>query len=570
MQRLKILYIEDDADSRKLVRRILPEDDCELYEAKNALEGLEIVKQVMPDIVLVDLDLPDLTGLEFSTKLKADPLTQNISIIAVTGKKEFSNQERMVIAGCDGFIPKPFDITNFYAKIRELHEKHGISRSPIADEYLKYQAELVAKLEEKVRLLQDRNEALSRNYELLRDKEAELRYRNDMLLRLHNVSNLLHKIRSIEEFIHTYPKLIVEHLGFKRAILFQIDLEMNRIYPVSWAGFTDEEIKNYQLPFEKQLIDRLLAELEIFFITDMEQIQKMEIGQLFPFLRNEKKKGKFAMGYVGPQLNHHILERDEVVQNNNLSRMMEKLYQNITPDNLQLELEKYVSGYLFKFTGILYVDNGEDGLPIHDFDRQILSILLESSKVVYENISLIQILQKLYLKAGQDAITDPLTGIYNYRYFINQLIREINRAQRYKIPLSLVMIDIDFFKFYNDNFGHLAGDYVLRKVAQLLTENTRMSDIVARYGGEEFVIILPEVTKEEAGKLADKLRKIIESYPFSNQEKMPDGNLTISLGIATFPEDGQLPETLIECADKALYEAKNSGRNQVRIFRNTV
>lgn len=565
-----LLYIEDDESTRKLVLRILSSSYFEVYEASTALEGLSLVKQNQPDVILVDLDLPDLTGLEFSTKIKSDPKLKHIKIIAVTGKKEFSSKEKTIIAGCDGYIPKPFDIDTLPNQILEFLKKEKEELPPDQKELLvsEYQAELVNKLEEKIRLLQDLNNKLSENYKLLSQKEAELREQNNKLLKLTYISNILHKIKSIDEFIYTYPKLVVEHLGYKRCILFQIDLELNKIYPASWAGIDERKIKEIQLHFDRDLVAKLINELEILFITDIPTLQKHELESMFIPMLEQIRSTHFAMGYVGPQLEHHVLEEKQVIENNNINKMIDHLYQKMTPDTIQLELEKYVAGHLFKFTGILFVDNGPGGKPISDFDRQILSILLETSKVVYENISLIQIFQKLYIKAGQDAITDPLTGIYNYRYFINQLIRELNRAQRYKIPLSLAMIDIDFFKHYNDNFGHLAGDYVLKKVARLLTENTRISDIVARYGGEEFTIILPEATKDEAFKLADKLRKIIENYSFPNQEKMPNKNLTISIGIASYPEDGNLPEQIIEKADIALYEAKNSGRNKVSIFKN--
>jgi diguanylate cyclase (GGDEF)-like protein len=568
MKKYKLLYIEDDEATRKLVRRILTPQRFDFYEASNALDGFAKVDEIHPDIVLVDLDLPDLTGLEFSTKLRSNIQTKDIIIVAVTGKKEFSSKEKTIIAGCDGFIPKPFDIDQFEKQILEFAKgkREEISPEHREDLITEYQAELVAKLEEKIRMLQDLNVSLSKSNALLKDRESLLKEQNNKLLKLTYISNILHKIRSLDEFIHIYPDLVVEHLGYKRCILFQVDLELNKIYPASWSGVDEKEVKQIHLKFDRKLVEKLISELEILFITDLEKIKELDLEPIFEPFFDKIKPAHFAMGYVGPQLDHHVMDSKQIAENNNINKMLDRLYQNIEPDSIQLELEKYVAGYLFKFTGILYVDNGMDGVPISDFDKQILNILLETSKVVYENISLIQILQKLYMKAGQDAITDPLTGIYNYRYFINQLIRELNRAQRYKIPLSVAMIDIDYFKVYNDNFGHLAGDYVLRKVARILSENTRISDIVARYGGEEFTVILPEATKDEAFKLADKLRRLVENYEFPNQERMPNGNVTISIGVASYPEDGNLPEQIIDRADIALYKAKNSGRNKVCMY----
>jgi len=163
----------------------------------------------------------------------------------------------------------------------------------------------------------------------------------------------------------------------------------------------------------------------------------------------------------------------------------------------------------------------------------------------------------------QLAITDGLTGLYNYRYFKEQWNQEIIRAQRHSLSLSLIMIDIDHFKLYNDTHGHLAGDEVLRAIGHLIRSNIRKIDIPARYGGEEFAVILPETAKAPATFVAEKLRKLVEECPIPHEEKQPGGKLTISLGVSTFPDDGQSPEQLIDVADQRLYKAKQNGRNRV-------
>ncbi len=192
-----------------------------------------------------------------------------------------------------------------------------------------------------------------------------------------------------------------------------------------------------------------------------------------------------------------------------------------------------------------------------------LESLIKTASYMYQNLMLMEQLRFLFVKAEKEAITDPLTELYNYRYFLLQLNREVSRAQRHKSVFSLIMIDIDFFKIYNDTYGHQAGDLILRQIAQAMLENTRNSDIVCRYGGEEFCVICPELTKEDAKKTAEKLRQIVESLELP-KIKLPHGeNLTISSGIASFPEDGSTAYQLILKADKALYKAKESGRNRV-------
>lgn len=163
----------------------------------------------------------------------------------------------------------------------------------------------------------------------------------------------------------------------------------------------------------------------------------------------------------------------------------------------------------------------------------------------------------------QLAITDGLTGLFNYRYFKEQLAHEINRASRHTLSLSLIMIDIDYFKFYNDNNGHPAGDKVLKQIAKVILTNVRKIDIAARYGGEEFVVILPETSPDSAKIVTEKIRKLVEEEIILHGKKQPDGGLTISLGLASYPNDTDDGEKLISIADQRLYKAKQGGRNMV-------
>ena len=161
------------------------------------------------------------------------------------------------------------------------------------------------------------------------------------------------------------------------------------------------------------------------------------------------------------------------------------------------------------------------------------------------------------------ATTDGLTDLYNHRYFQEQIRMQIEHSKRYETEFSLIIIDIDFFKNFNDRFGHQSGDAVLQQVGQTLKRNIRAVDIACRYGGEEMSIILPNTGNEEAYSTAQKIRERIASKKF----KLANGNeatVTVSLGVATFPTDGSNAEEIIEAADKRLYKAKNSGRNQVK------
>jgi diguanylate cyclase (GGDEF)-like protein len=173
---------------------------------------------------------------------------------------------------------------------------------------------------------------------------------------------------------------------------------------------------------------------------------------------------------------------------------------------------------------------------------------------------------KLFEQTQASVYRDDLTGLCNYRYFREYLGREIHRCIRYNNPISLVMIDIDNFKNYNDRNGHEAGNAVLTTIAGLLRDSLRSVDVPARYGGEEFALILPATVKTDAQQVAERVRRKIEDHHFPFEEFQPDGKLTTSLGVATYPADAREADELVRRADSALYFAKSNGKNQVHLY----
>lgn len=171
--------------------------------------------------------------------------------------------------------------------------------------------------------------------------------------------------------------------------------------------------------------------------------------------------------------------------------------------------------------------------------------------------------KELYRKLS---VIDGLTGVYNRRYFDEVLGKEFERVKRYSRPISLLMIDLDHFKKFNDTYGHPAGDYILKELAKLLSKFVRTVDFVSRYGGEEFMIILFETEKKDAIRSAERLVKLVDQKRFSSFENLPELHLTISVGLATYPEDARIKEDLIKKADEALYQAKILGRNRFYFF----
>jgi len=175
-----------------------------------------------------------------------------------------------------------------------------------------------------------------------------------------------------------------------------------------------------------------------------------------------------------------------------------------------------------------------------------------------------QEIQGLQGELREQAIRDPLTGLHNRHYLKEVLGRELSRALREHYPVSFLLLDIDHFKSVNDIYGHTAGDVVLKKVTDQLSEFTRAEDILCRYGGEEFLMVLPNTSEQDAFLIADRLRISIQGAK-TNVDR-DSISITISIGISEFPKHGQHETLALETADKALYHAKHNGRNQVVLW----
>lgn len=159
------------------------------------------------------------------------------------------------------------------------------------------------------------------------------------------------------------------------------------------------------------------------------------------------------------------------------------------------------------------------------------------------------------------SVTDPVTQLSNHRFFQEQMRKEMERSARHLRPLSLIMIDVDHFKSFNDHYGHPEGDRLLRSVAERISKEVRNIDVVCRYGGEEFGVIMPDTPLNEAAIVAERVRGSMEKSPFTGPFERP-AFVTISLGVAGYPQHGGEASALIGAADRALYQAKRQGRNQ--------
>lgn len=229
---------------------------------------------------------------------------------------------------------------------------------------------------------------------------------------------------------------------------------------------------------------------------------------------------------------------------------------DMVPEEFKREYESLIAAPLIsekKVIGVLRVESKEADDYAGD-DLRLLAVLADLAAMAIGNA-------KLYHRIEELAIRDDLTGLYCHRYFKDRLNEDFIKATRISKALSILMLDIDNFKDYNDRYGHTAGDIVLKEIAEILESSVEPGDLVARYGGEEFVLILLGKGKAEAQKFAETLRRKIESKVFLLRKLKT--HVTVSMGCATFPKDSISEDELVRLADAALYEAKKLGRNKV-------
>lgn len=357
---------------------------------------------------------------------------------------------------------------------------------------------------------------------------------------LHEIGNAMRTTLNLEEILYIILTAVTSHAGlsFNRAILFLVNEKESRLEGKMGIGPDSGEDANAiwsHIERHKMGLEDLIETSSQFKHLDQSRLNKIVKSIKIPI---REDSGIIALTTMEGM--PFIINTEEKKQQmrNEISQL--------------LNLEDFVTVPLKakdKVIGVIAADNRFNRKPITNDDIRMLTMFANQAGLAIEN-------SRLYERTVVLSNSDSLTGLWHHGYFQYLLGEEIKKAAREKQSFTMLMIDIDNFKHFNDINGHQSGDAILRRISAIFNDVSRKIDIIARYGGEEFAIILPYTKKEEALVLAERLRKSVEE----NQEIK---NITISIGAASFPEDGQDKETLISKADRALYEAKRTGKNKV-------
>jgi diguanylate cyclase (GGDEF)-like protein len=345
------------------------------------------------------------------------------------------------------------------------------------------------------------------------------------------------KSRIIERTNRTLESLVKD-----LSLLYEIGQEVNSVIDL------DMLYENITTTLKKYL---KINEFAILIFDEKKENLYVKAASGFPdndaILKTDFKKGEGISGTVA-ESGKRIYVKDTGKENRFLHYKGERKTESASLLSAPLIFKNEIMGV---------INFGRPGVNSFTFsDIKMLTLVAGHVALALANA-------KLYTKTRELSVKDELTQLYNRRHFQHMLQMEWKRAVRFFRDLSVIMIDVDHFKAYNDSFGHLNGDAVLRQIGQILQRNLREVDTVARFGGEEFVLLLPDTDKHGAIAVAEKIRRLVEQHKFTTEGREPTRSITISAGIASYPDDVSEMDDLIDHADIALFRAKDNGRNQV-------
>lgn len=388
------------------------------------------------------------------------------------------------------------------------------------------------------------------------DKELELSYKKELdrleweFSLLYEISNAMRTTLKLDQILYIILTALTSHegLGFNRAMLFLVSDKESVLEGVMGIGpHTAEEAGKiwHAISQSKMSLDDFIASYDVFKRDPDSKLNQIVKGIKIP-LRDDM--GILALTILeGMPFEITTHEAKKIVD--------PEIQRTLNTDffvTIPLKAKD-------KVVGAILVDNIFNKKPITKTDVRMLAMFASHMGLAIENSRLFE--ETVYLSN-----TDWLTKLWNYGKFHQSLSSELERTKKVDSSLSLVMVDVDNFKNYNDTLGHMKGDEALKSIAGVLQSKSRKCDVVARYGGEEFAIVMPSTSKENARLFAERLRSEVEKIFAEEGAIEPNKRLTISCGVATYPEDADTKSDLISRSDIALYEAKRSGKNRTCIY----
>ena len=478
----KVLVADDDAALTSTLTWILREHGYQVSAVSDGEHLLERLRLERPDLVLLDVMMPKVDGLQLLRRIRAEPGWQDLPVLMVSSMPPEDGTVKSLEIGANDFIPKPFRMKELLARV-DAHLRRGREVSQM-------KASLHAAAE-------------------------DLRQSSSIVDILHEVTDSLKP----DEIYHILSRRVARSLGISKCSI--VLAKPGDTHGTVMAAFENPMLRSLRVELVRY--PEILKALETGMMVIVEDITT---DPLF----DDARAAWLRDGVAVPTRSVVALP----------FRMKEQQ------------------------TGVLYLRtlSGERVLSRADaeFADQVITAAVAALEKAHDFASVAAERQRL----EELAATDPLTGCLNRRALGEALERELDRARRYSLVLTILMVDLDHFKVVNDTHGHLVGDTVLRQIGEVLRHEVRSVDAVARYGGEEFVVVLPETGTHGALVFAERIRVRVQQSVYGEEGKTVQ--VTVSIGVASFPDQRVTsPDTFLALADAALYRAKADGRNLVRL-----
>ncbi len=492
-----ILVVDDHPANLSLLMQILTGQGYKVRVSPNGNLALRSIQLMLPDLILLDINMPDMDGYTLCQHLKSEPQTKDIPIIFISALGETWDKVRGFTLGAVDYITKPFEPVEVLARIQ--HQ-------------LQWQA-----------------------------SQAHLKLQNNQLQLLLSTTQAINSAKDVDSALEAILTQICQSLGWDLGEAWIPDQEGNYLVCSSGCYIGDHSLMSFydrtrHLKFTPNtgLVGKAWSSQQPQVIEDLSMVVSDD-----EFLSVKQALDQGIQGVVSIP----VISQQEAV-----TEQFNKL--TVRPSRSVIA----VLTFFRKETLVIRLDSLQLIMTIADQ----LSSFIQRKQAEDQ-------LQELNLELKKLANLDGLTQVANRRRFDDYFLQEWRRSMREEQWLSLILCDVDYFKFYNDHYGHLAGDDCLQRVAQTMNDQVqRPADLVARYGGEEFVLLLPNTPSKGAQQVALNLQSRIQSLRLPHAQSKVKPYVTMSLGVASvIPRANLSPEDLISAADQALYQAKHQGRDRV-------
>jgi two-component system, cell cycle response regulator len=581
-----ILVIEDNTLNMKLVLALLKIGNHHALAASDAGTGIRLAIEHIPDLILMDIQLPDMDGLSATRQIKGNPVTSAVPVVALTGFAMPEDKQKAHDAGCDGFLSKPINTKTFLETIEGFmkktdpppqRKKNGVGPVILIvdDDPLNVKLlDTLLSLEYQTIKAYDGVEALKKVHEFMpdlilldimmpnldgyavtRQMKSNALTRHIPIILITALGGAEDKAKGIEAGADEFLNKPVNQAELKARVRSLLKLKVYqeqlsaRIQSENKLMSSNNQEKSDQIV--EGLPTILLAEdsrndLNLFKLYLQNQPYRLLMVQNGEEALSECQRGKVDLVLL-----------DLLLPGINGFDVCRRLKETDQTRDIQILMVSSQNDLESKLKGIAL---GADEFLIKPVIKEELIVRIKS--LVKKKLYLDQLVAR-YETALNAAITDKLTGLYNHSYLKHFMELEIKRCSRQKEPMAFIMIDIDDFKQYNDTYGHPAGDTLLRLFGRLIKTTIREVDLAARYGGEEFAVVLPYTESREARAIAERILGNIRNCSFSEGPSHLCERKTASLGIACYPKDGETVAEIVQRADDALYRAKRKGKNQI-------